>query len=1026
MSDLKFTLRFDAENKQFIGQVKQAGTAVNQLGGSANTTQNKLKGLSTQSTHTTAQLGSLKNQVLGLAGGFSALYAAQQAADKLGQYQDIRTQITALVGSEEAWIETEQYLNQVAEEHNKTLVGMAGNYARLTSLQEAGLVTLGESRSLFEGMSNVQSQTGATAEQLNQSMYGLSQALASPIVRAEELNQVVEPMPGLLNKLDEAAGLSAGGFRQLMLAGEVTSDFFKETLIAALADYEGAAARTADNINAKYAEVTRAYEQTVVAFEEPISDSFSTVLENSAGALSIFAENADLVTTIVEVSLVAALARGTTAAAAFAAAKIQSIAATRAQEQAYITELRALEVKLLAEVRELEVMKQANNQKFRAIGAETSLTAKRGQLTATTNTLATAQSRLNVVTRAGAGAMALLGGPAGVAMIAAGAIAYFAKQSYDAQNPTKNLKDEVNGLVKEYASLNEQGQSVLLHNLGVEASTARTALLETQVEIRKVRKELENASSPSTSALKQTQLSELNQQAKQLEAAVEGSNQKLDAFLETSTKNNWKVPVAPELKKLAIDPKLEDQANKLLANLSKQNALYGVTSEAAKLRYEIEYGSLKGINDELAKKLLLEAQSIDGKRAEDEKKPQDTAAINAFYKQTDELEVAWLQRLAMEANQEDKARIQENYAYQARLDDIETHYQKAVEQAQGNKDTLAELDAEYRLQQELAEAEHQARMRDIEQQILQQREEDNRSYWERYLASMEQNLGNFDSLAANTIDSFSSGMGSAFESMIFDSENLGDAMATMAEGMSRSLINALGRMAAEWLAYQLVQKLVGMQAATSSAMAMSQQAQAQSLMAGLNAYSSTAAIPLSGPLLAPAAMTTALAATAPLAASVSALAFSSLAGQAHDGINRVPRENEGTWLLKANEMVLNPTQADSFRWMVDVMQQMQNQQAAMSPTTNANAMATAGMISQLKTAQAAMTTAAYGSSMSRGMPVTINVQGVDKSQVSATAKMTESGLSVEMIIEESKNAALEAIYSDADNGGPISQRIRKG
>ncbi|MBE3878952.1 hypothetical protein HJ161_17200 [Vibrio parahaemolyticus] len=61
-----------------------------------------------------------------------------------------------------------------------------------------------------------------------------------------------------------------------------------------------------------------------------------------------------------------------------------------------------------------------------------------------------------------------------------------------------------------------------------------------------------------------------------------------------------------------------------------------------------------------------------------------------------------------------------------------------------------------------------------------------------------------------------------------------------------------------------------------------------------------------------------------------------------------------------------------------------------------------------------------------GMPVTINVQGVDKSQVSATAKMTESGLSVEMIIEESKNAALAAMYSDADNGGPISQLIRKG
>ncbi|NMU53718.1 hypothetical protein HKB25_06830, partial [Vibrio parahaemolyticus] len=44
-NDLKFTLRFDAENKQFIGQVKQAGTAVNQLGGDAGKTQGKLSGL---------------------------------------------------------------------------------------------------------------------------------------------------------------------------------------------------------------------------------------------------------------------------------------------------------------------------------------------------------------------------------------------------------------------------------------------------------------------------------------------------------------------------------------------------------------------------------------------------------------------------------------------------------------------------------------------------------------------------------------------------------------------------------------------------------------------------------------------------------------------------------------------------------------------------------------------------------------------------------------------------------------------
>ncbi|HCE3688320.1 TPA: tape measure protein [Vibrio parahaemolyticus] len=1005
-NDLKFTLRFDAENKQFIGQVKQAGTAVNQLGGHAGKTQGKLSGLSRESDKLTGEMGSLKNQVLGLAGGFSALFAAQQAKDSLAQYQDIRTQITALVGGQQEWIETEQYLNQVSEDHNKTLIAMAGNYARLASLQEAGLLTQNQVRDIFEGMSNVQSQAGATTDQLGNSMYGLSQALASPIVRAEELNQVVEPMPGLLNKLDKAAGLASGGFRQMIVDGQVTSQFFKETLIKALQDYDGAAARTADNVSAKSAEMARAYQQAVVAFEQPISDSFTVFAESSAGALTLLAENADLVTTIVGVSMSAAMGRGAAAVYILTSAKLQAIAATHKQEQANYAELKSLAAKQQIEVRYLETLRQSNNQKFRAIGAESQLTAARQRLVTTTGALAAAQSRLNIASRAGSALLGILGGPAGIAMMAAGAIGYFALSNSDAAKETDNFSDRIDTLLGKMDKLQQRELSKALEEANIKLSLTQ-ARIET--------------------LSKQRGTKDIDERLKQLETLRNEEQSYSQAVIELEEKL-YEIRTRPLDKpdsETPEDDKLLEPANKMLANLQKQNALYGQTTHAAKVKYELEHGSLKGINEELAKKLMLEAQSLDAKEAT-KKDKKDTAAIDAFYAQTDELENAWLQRLAIESDYENRTVIQEQYAYQARLDDMEAHYQKAVTHAQNNQETLSELKQEYRLQQEIAEADHQTRLREIENEIQAQREEDNQGFWDRYLESMQSNLMNVDQLAANTIDSFSSGMGTAFERMLFDSENLGDAMTNLADGMSRSFVNALGRMASEWFAYQLVQKLVGMETATASAMAVSTQAQAMSMMAGLNAYASTAAIPITGPLMAPGAMSLALTATAPIAASVSALAFSGILGQAHDGINSVPRENEGTWLLKANEMVLNPTQADNFRWMVEMMQQMQSQQATMSPTSNSNAMATVGMISLLKTVQAAMTTAAYGSSMSGGMPVTINVQGVDKSQVSATAKMTESGLSVEMIIEESKNAALAAMYSDADNGGPISQLIRKG
>jgi hypothetical protein len=75
-----------------------------------------------------------------------------------------------------------------------------------------------------------------------------------------------------------------------------------------------------------------------------------------------------------------------------------------------------------------------------------------------------------------------------------------------------------------------------------------------------------------------------------------------------------------------------------------------------------------------------------------------------------------------------------------------------------------------------------------------------------------------------------------------------------------------------------------------------QYAAAQAISAGLNAFSSTAAIPVVGPLAAPAAAASALAFAGGLSSQIAGLA-----GMAHDGIDSVPQT--GTWLLQKGERV---------------------------------------------------------------------------------------------------------------------------
>lgn len=83
----------------------------------------------------------------------------------------------------------------------------------------------------------------------------------------------------------------------------------------------------------------------------------------------------------------------------------------------------------------------------------------------------------------------------------------------------------------------------------------------------------------------------------------------------------------------------------------------------------------------------------------------------------------------------------------------------------------------------------------------------------------------------------------------------------------------------------------------------------QVIMAGLNAFTSTAAIPLVGPLAAPAAAASSMGQAGSFMTMIN-----SVAGMAHDGMDYIPRE--GTWLLDKGERVVDSrTNSDLKRYL---------------------------------------------------------------------------------------------------------------
>lgn len=90
------------------------------------------------------------------------------------------------------------------------------------------------------------------------------------------------------------------------------------------------------------------------------------------------------------------------------------------------------------------------------------------------------------------------------------------------------------------------------------------------------------------------------------------------------------------------------------------------------------------------------------------------------------------------------------------------------------------------------------------------------TFWEEWLVAAEENLTSFDELSASVIENFGAGVGSAFEGMLTGTQDLDDALLGLAQNTVQSVINALGQMAAQWVALQAVQLVLGKSSQTSA------------------------------------------------------------------------------------------------------------------------------------------------------------------------------------------------------------------
>lgn len=387
--------------------------------------------------------------------------------------------------------------------------------------------------------------------------------------------------------------------------------------------------------------------------------------------------------------------------------------------------------------------------------------------------------------------------------------------------------------------------------------------------------------------------------------------------------------------------KLETAFKALEQSYQRQIALIDTTgkknqevTEIEKLRFDFTSGKLTGINQSQKERLELLAIELD--------------RLKALKKENEEnVKLAEFTQNLRNQNLNDKAANDSDFLGAGAGEKARQRMKELTEIQRTFLEKQADLQKQYQsgdISKSLYDRETEAL-----QQALNERLDIQDDYYKKTDAQMgdwqsgimdalndyADSAGDYYQTAADAMTSILGGATSSIsdnlQDLVHGAEYLGDFFSNIFSGLGETVIKTLSDMAAQWLVYQAVQLLVGKSTQASAAASLVANAQASSLQAQIAAYASTAAIPIIGPALAPAAMATAAAVTTPLVAAVGTTA---LAGMAHDGIDSVPET--GTWLLQKGERVVTSQTSAKLDETLNRVNQQSSQGASFSPVINMN------------------------------------------------------------------------------------------
>ncbi|WP_447868625.1 tape measure protein [Rahnella aceris] len=545
----------DMDTARLLAARREVDAALSGLSG----TMGRLEASVNRTERSIATVSKTMTGLTNVAKGVAAAISIQQITAYGNAWVTVSNKLVNSVKANEDLFTVTQRVFDISQDTRSSLEATATLYGRLERATRSAGTSTAELVKLTETINKGLTVSGATTEEASSTMTQLSQALASGVLRGEEFNSISENGSRLAQALAASLGVTIGQLRAMAAQGKLTT----EVVVNGLLKQSDQIAKEFSNTTLTMSQAFTVATNNITKFVGEASSVNTTLSVFNQGVITL-SENLDTVATVIGGFALIMGGRFVGALAAATSARITDTLAAQAQATATAQAAAAAEVAATVTARKALLDKEAaisslalaqaeynvakgsaaeafaleNLNTIKSVAIQRSATFAEAQMAQASATAAASTAAAAATTTIGSlarGALSLIGGPAGAAVIAGAAIFYFFQKAQQAKQESIDFADKLDGVI---SKMKEMSQAQLaaeidtatrsIANQNSQLSTNEATLSGLNVRLDEARKAVAGMTKSDllySSAV--DNLNTLQSQSIQLTSTVEKERQKL-------------------------------------------------------------------------------------------------------------------------------------------------------------------------------------------------------------------------------------------------------------------------------------------------------------------------------------------------------------------------------------------------------------------------------------------------------------------------------------------------------------------